>query len=86
MNDRFLGAVLLVGGILAFLGYLALLFTWFEIAVIVVMVTLVGAVCFILAWIGYTLLTTPAPTQLEAPTTSSTPATGTEEKTAQPSG
>jgi len=73
VNDRALGAVLLIGGILAFVGYLALLFTWFEVAVMLIMIIAVGAVCFILAWIGYTLLTTPPPTQVEAPT--ETPAT-----------
>jgi len=81
VNDRALGAALLIGGFLAFVGYLYLLFTAFEAAVILIMVILVGGVCFILAWIGYTLLTTPAPTQVEVPSPTSTPSTNPEERT-----
>jgi len=67
VNDRVVGAGLLAGGVLALIGYLALLFTWFYAAVVIVVVIMVAAFCFVLAWIGYTLLTTPAPTRVETP-------------------
>ncbi|MFH1327986.1 MAG: transcriptional regulator [Candidatus Bathyarchaeota archaeon] len=67
MRDRSLGAAILVLSCLAFIGYIILLFTNFEIAVIIIMIIAVGAVCGILAWIGYTLVTTPAPSIPETP-------------------
>ena len=76
MGDKALGAALLVGAILGLIGYLSLLlipglgsFNFF-LAVAIIMIIAVGALCVIIAWIGYTLLTTPAPTP---PTTPPTP-------------
>lgn len=61
---------MLVGAILGLFGYLWLLFVVsFEAAVIIIMVILVGAICVILGWVGYTLITTPAPAPPTAPPT-----------------
>jgi flagellar basal body-associated protein FliL len=79
MNDKVLGGLLFAAGIIVFIVYCVFLFgpkltsnaippELFWVAIIVPLVIIVGAVCFIAAWIGYTLLTTPAPTPIEAPT------------------
>ena len=71
MSDRGIGAGMLAGAIVALIIYLLALFfppwggiggfAWY-IAITVVAIIAVGAVCVIIAWVGYTLLTTPAPT------------------------
>ncbi|MFQ5762086.1 MAG: transcriptional regulator [Candidatus Bathyarchaeia archaeon] len=66
MNDKALGAGLLVGGILGFIGYIILLITSPILALQIIAIIAVGALCVILAWIGYTLITTPAPAPIEA--------------------
>ena len=68
MSDKVLGAALLAAGILVIAVYVWALFfagsfAWL-VAISVVAVIAVGAVCVIVAWIGYTLLTTSMP---EAP-------------------
>ena len=71
MGDKALGCAMLVGGVIALIIYLLALFLWgvgsiaWEIAITVVAVIAVGAVCVILIWIGYTLVTTPAPVTAE---------------------
>jgi threonine/homoserine/homoserine lactone efflux protein len=86
LSDRALGGILLVGSLLALAVYLYALaagpWTWW-LAVTVVMVILVGALCLILAWIGYTLLTTPAPAPptIETPPASETPSASTSAQT-----
>lgn len=69
LNDKGLGAGLLAGGILAFVGYVILLFTSPVLALQIIAVVAVGAVCIILAWIGYTLIITPAPAPVETEAT-----------------
>ena len=67
MGDKALGGAMLVGGVIALIIYLLALFFWgvgstaWQLAITVVAVIAVGAVCVILIWIGYTLITTPAP-------------------------
>ena len=56
---------MLVGGVIALLVYVwALFFTgplgW-QIAISVLALIAVGAVCAVIIWVGYTLATTPAP-------------------------
>jgi MFS family permease len=68
LSDKVLGALLLVAGILVIAVYVWALFfagsfAWL-VAISVVAVIAVGAVCVIVAWIGYTLLTTPSPGEL----------------------
>lgn len=79
LGDKALGGILLVGSLLALAVYLYALAAAWWLAVTVIMVILVGAVCLILAWIGYTLLTTPppAPPTVEVPPTLETPITPT---------
>ncbi len=65
VSDRALGAALLAGGAIAIIIYVWALFfagpfAWW-IAISVVALIAVAAVCVIIAWVGYTLLTTPAP-------------------------
>jgi len=60
-----LGAVMLVGGVIALIVYVSVLFflggfAWY-LAISIVAFIAVAAVCGILAWIGYTLTTTPKP-------------------------
>lgn len=83
MNDKALGATLLLGGILALIIYVILLFFggggfgsfapgqftvlwWWGITL--VSLILVGAVAFIIIWIGWTLATTPGPAPIETTT------------------
>lgn len=71
MNDKALGALMLVGGIIVIVVYVWALFippfggigslAW-QIAISIVAIVAVAAVCVIIAWVGYTLITTPAPT------------------------
>lgn len=68
-KDRILGVVMLVGGILALIVYVSALFflgefAWY-LAISALALIAVAVVCGILAWIGYTLLTTPAPKPIE---------------------
>jgi len=86
MNDRVLGAGLLAGGVLALVIFILLLFFggpgltfvaweptgWWWLAVTIVNLVLVGAVAFIIIWIGWTLATTPGPAPIETPSTSTT--------------
>ena len=83
MGDKTLGGAMLVGGVIALIIYLLALFlggvgsiAW-QLAITVVAVIAVGAVCVILIWIGYTLITTPAPVQVTAETK---PGEGTDKK------
>jgi membrane protein implicated in regulation of membrane protease activity len=71
VNDKALGALMLVGGIIVIVVYVWALFippfggigslAW-QIAISIVAIVAVAAVCVIIAWVGYTLITTPTPT------------------------
>jgi predicted DNA-binding transcriptional regulator len=64
-KDQGIGAVLLVAGIVGIIIYAWLLFAY---AIVVLQVTAfiaVAAVLVILAWIGWTMATTPPPAPLE---------------------
>ena len=70
MSDKGIGVAMLAGAVIALIIYLLALFfppwggiggfAWY-IAITIVALIAVGAVCVIIAWVGYTLLTTPAP-------------------------
>lgn len=66
-RDQVIGVLMATGSVIGLLIYLYLL--WFsEYTLIVLQLTAtlaVGAVLFILAWIGYTLATTPPPPSIE---------------------
>ena len=69
MNDRILGAGILLGSILGIGVYFYLVFLsppqWSTLVIQISAFTAVGAILVIVAWIGYTLATTPPPTPLE---------------------
>jgi predicted DNA-binding transcriptional regulator len=77
-KDQGIGAVLLVAGIVGIIIYAWLLYAY---AIVVLQITAfiaVAGVLVILAWIGWTMATTPPPAPLEPePVTTSV---GTEEK------
>lgn len=67
MDDRVIGALILVGSILGILAYFWLVFLspWMLLTMQLTAFIAVAAVLFILAWIGYTLATTPPPKPIE---------------------
>jgi len=66
-NDRTLGGAILVGSIGGVVLYFWLLFMspWALLTIQVSAFVAVGMVLLIIAWIGYTLATTPPPMPLE---------------------
>ena len=71
-KDQAIGAVLLVAGIVGIVIYAWLLYAY---AIVVLQITAfiaVAAVLVILAWIGWTMATTPPPAPLEPEPTSRT--------------
>jgi predicted DNA-binding transcriptional regulator len=66
-NDRTLGGAILVGSIAGVVLYFWLLFMspWAMLTIQVSAFVAVGMVLLIIAWIGYTLATTPPPMPLE---------------------
>ncbi len=66
-NDRTLGGAILVGSIAGIAIYFWLLFMspWAFLTIQVSAFAAVGMVLLIIAWIGYTLATTPPPMPLE---------------------
>ncbi len=66
-NDRTLGGAILVGSIAGIAIYFWLLFMspWAYFTIQVSAFAAVGMVLLIIAWIGYTLATTPPPMPLE---------------------
>ena len=67
MDDRVVGALILVGSILGILAYFWLVFLspWVLLTMQLTAFIAVAAVLVILAWIGYTLATTPPPRPIE---------------------
>jgi predicted DNA-binding transcriptional regulator len=79
-KDQAIGAVLLVAGIAGIVIYTWLLYAY---AIVVLQITAfiaVAAVLVILAWIGWTMATTPPPAPLEPEVTSTPSAASSEEK------
>jgi predicted DNA-binding transcriptional regulator len=66
-NDRVLGWILCLGSLAGLVVYFWLLFMspWDLLTLQVSMLIMVGMFHLILAWIGYTLATTPPPMPLE---------------------
>lgn len=66
-NDRILGGTILVGSLAGIAVYFWLLFMspWAWLTIQVSAIAAVGMVLLIIAWIGYTLATTPPPMPLE---------------------
>ena len=66
-NDRALGGLIFLGSLAGIVVYYWLLFMspWSALTVKVSALLVVGMVLLIMAWIGYTLATTPPPMPLE---------------------
>jgi len=66
-NDRVLGSLILVGSLAGIAAYFWLLFMspWAWLTIQVSALAAVGMMLLIMAWIGYTLATTPPPMPLE---------------------
>ncbi len=66
-RDQRIGLALLLGGILGIViyGWLVFFSPWSQVVIQVTMFAAVSAVLGVLAWIGYTLATTPMPKPLE---------------------
>lgn len=66
-NDRVLGGAILIGSLASIGVYFWLLFMspWALLTIQVSAIAAVGMVLLIIAWIGYTLATTPPPMPLE---------------------
>jgi len=67
VDDRTLGGGILIGSIAGIIVYFWLLFMspWAQLTLQVSALAAVGAVLLIMAWIGYTLATTPPPMPIE---------------------
>lgn len=67
MDDRVVGAAVLVGSLVGLVVYFYLLFfsPWAWLVVQLSAFLAVAAVLFIWAWVGYTMATTPPPAPLE---------------------
>jgi predicted DNA-binding transcriptional regulator len=67
MDDRVVGALILIGSIVGILAYFWLVFLspWVVLTMQLTAFVAVAAVLVILAWIGYTLATTPPPRPIE---------------------
>ncbi len=66
-DDRVIGGAILIGSIAGVIIYFWLTFMspWFLLTIQISAFVAVAMVLFIMAWIGYTLATTPPPTPLE---------------------
>ena len=66
-DDRVLGSVILIGSLLGIVIYFWLLFmsSWSWLTIQVSAFLAVAMILLIVAWIGYTLATTPPPMPLE---------------------
>ena len=66
-NDKALGAIILLGSIIGIAAYFYLTFLspWITLTIQISAFIAVAAILLIIAWIGYTLATTPPPTPLE---------------------
>jgi len=67
LNDKTLGYVILLGSLLGIACYFYLIFLspWIMLTIQVSAFLAVAAILLIMAWIGYTLATTPPPMPLE---------------------
>ncbi|MEM3716425.1 MAG: transcriptional regulator, partial [Candidatus Bathyarchaeia archaeon] len=66
-RDQVLGALLLIAGIIGIIvyGWLTFFTSWWAIVLQITAFIAVAAVLAIIAWIGYTLATTPPPKPVE---------------------
>jgi len=79
-KDQTLGAVILAVSVIGIVVYAALLYLYALIVLQVTAFVAVAIVLGILAWIGWTMATTPPPAPLEMPETSTASEQATESK------
>lgn len=60
-NDRLVGGAIFLGSVIGIILYAVLLIYWWEITIRVTAFIGVALILAILAWIGYTMATTPPP-------------------------
>ena len=67
MNDKTIGTIILLGSLLGIAVYFYLLYLspWYWLTIKISAFVAVSGVLLILAWIGYTMATTPPPIPLE---------------------
>jgi predicted DNA-binding transcriptional regulator len=78
-KDQGIGAVILVASAIGVIAYAWLLFTYAILVLQVTAFVAVAAVLVILAWIGWTMATTPPPAPLEPEPISSETSSSTKE-------
>ena len=80
-KDQAIGAVILVGSIVGVVLYAWLLYAYAIVVLQITAFVAVAAILVILAWIGWTMATTPPPAPLEPePVSTETGASATSEK------
>jgi predicted DNA-binding transcriptional regulator len=82
-KDQVIGAVILVGSIIGVLVYGWLVYAFPIMILQITAFVAVAAVLVILAWIGWTMATTPAPAPFEPETTQASGSASSEEKSPQ---
>ena len=84
-KDRAIGAVILVGSIVGIAAYTWLLYAYATIVLQITAFVAVAGILVILAWIGWTMATTPLPAPLDlesTPIEKDAPASSTEKSPA----
>jgi hypothetical protein len=71
-KDQTTGLLILVVAIVALVAYSWLLYVYPTLVLQITAWVAVAAICTIVAWIGYTMVTTPPPAPLEIPTEKTT--------------
>jgi predicted DNA-binding transcriptional regulator len=79
-KDQSIGVIILVASVVGILVYAWLIYTFPLIVLQITASLAVAAVLVILAWIGWTMATTPPPTPLEPEPTSPEPSTTAEKQ------
>ena len=79
-KDQSIGAIILVASVVGILVYAWLIYTFPLIVLQITAFLAVAAVLVILAWIGWTMATTPPPTPLEPEPMSPEPSTTAEKQ------
>jgi len=79
-KDQSIGVIILVAGVAGILLYAWLIYTFPLIVLQITAFLAVAAVLVILAWIGWTMATTPPPAPLEPEPASSEPSTTAEKQ------
>ena len=82
-KDQAIGAVILVGSVVGVALYAWLLYAFAMVVLQITAFIAVAAVLVILAWIGWTMATTPPPAPFEPDTVQGSASSSAEEKSSQ---